>query len=83
MPRWYVRLPGEEPTGPFSTEAIAARVHQGALPPTVSVCPVGDQRWFTLETLPEFTLALKYVKNVRDGSPPERGLARNEIPTSP
>jgi GYF domain 2 len=59
MPRWYVQLTGDDPKGPYSTEEIADRVVAGALPPDAPVCPEGDGRYFPLDTLPEFGVAIK------------------------
>src|SRR5215472_10105752 len=84
MPSWYVRLTGDEPKGPYTTEAIADRVIAGALPRDAPVCPVGDERWFPLETLPEFVLALKEAaaRPPRSRSNPP-GSVRSPYPPGP
>src|SRR5579859_1188437 len=88
MSRWYVQLTGDDPKGPYSTEEIADRVVAGALPPDAPVSPEGDDRFFPLDTLPEFGTAIKQASvrppRPRSNPPPSRpnlpGGASRSVP---
>lgn len=48
MGQWYVRVRGQKPLGPVTTEQLTAGIGAGQVPVDVAVCRVGGSEWSPL-----------------------------------
>lgn len=70
MGQWYVRVRGQKPLGPVTTEQLAAGIGAGQVPVDAVVCRVGGSKWSPLAPVR------------RAGPPLERPTRNKHLPTA-
>lgn len=78
MGQWYVRVRGQRPLGPVTTEQLAAGIGAGQVPVDAVVCRVGGSEWSPLAACPELGEVLRQV-----APPPPDSLAPGPPPAAP
>jgi hypothetical protein len=66
----YVFQANGQPTGPFTTEALARAIVDGAMPRDAFVAPVGASQWLHASQVPEVNAFVDAMMRARSTPPP-------------
>jgi hypothetical protein len=70
MNGFYVFQPNGQPTGPYTTEALARAIVDGDVPRDVFVAPAGAAQWLHASQLPEVLATVDAMTRARSNPPP-------------